>query len=99
MGEEVRYCASTNVNAEAHWTRKVQELNTATVVNSKEGVAAVHDFGRGRIRYHSAGRVDHIATALNEYRRGIRDVRGETTGSDGQVGGSTRVVNRLFTEV
>src|SRR4030095_16881004 len=99
VGKECRYRASTNINTEAHRTHKVQELNTAAVIHGEEGVAAVHSFGGNRIRHHSARCVDHTASALNEYRWGIRDVRGETTGSDGQIWDSTFVVKGPFTEV
>src|SRR5215470_16230167 len=99
LTEKVRYRASPNINAEADWTDSLQELNTAAIVHREEGVAAVQDFGPGRIRDHSAPRRDHTASALNKYRRGIRDVRGETTCSDGQEWANTLVVKLPFTEV
>jgi hypothetical protein len=44
FAEEVRQRASANVHSEAQRSGEVQELNTAAIIDRKEGVATLHDF-------------------------------------------------------
>src|SRR5262245_32665257 len=97
--EEIRYRPSTNINTEAHQANNMQDLDTAAIVHREESGAAVHDFGGSGIRHDCARRVDHIASTLNEYERGIWNVGGETTGSGRKVWANMLADKVPFTEV
>src|SRR5262249_29470574 len=75
------------------------ELDTAAIVHREESGTTVHDFGGSGIRHHCARRVDHLASTLNEYKWGIWNVGGETTGSGHKVWGNMLAGKVPFTEV